>query len=113
MNVFNSGRNFKIYLKLSFHWIFLYLKSAKYLLPILLLTATVGFAQKHKNGHININIIDNATRQLVPVRVRLTQNNIPVQLLPEAAIAVMYGHWDHADGYGFQPDSSFYINGNF
>lgn len=25
----------------------------------------------------------------------------------------MYGLWDHADGYGYQPDSSFYVNGNF
>lgn len=25
----------------------------------------------------------------------------------------MYGHWDHADGYGFQPDSVFYVDGYF
>ncbi|GAB3911874.1 hypothetical protein GCM10028803_54220 [Larkinella knui] len=25
----------------------------------------------------------------------------------------MYGLWDHADGFGFQPDSSFYVNGRF
>lgn len=25
----------------------------------------------------------------------------------------MFGFWDHADGYGFQPDSSFYADGTF
>jgi hypothetical protein len=45
--------------------------------------------------------------------VRLTQSNNVVKVLPEEAVAVMYGLWDHADGYGFQPDSAFYVNGNF
>jgi hypothetical protein len=97
----------------SFYRVFLFLLSPKYQLLILLLVAEVGFAQNKKNGHVNITIIDKATQKTTPVRVRLTQNNKPVKFLPEAAIGVMYGHWDHADGYAYQPDSSFYINGNF
>ena len=33
--------------------------------------------------------------------------------LPTEAVGVMYGLWDHEDGYGFQPDSSFYVGGSF
>ena len=89
------------------------LHKAGFLLSILLLIATAGLAQNLKNGRVNITVIDHNTRQSIPVRVRLTQQGKPVKLLPKAAIAVMYGHWDHADGYAYQPDSSFYINGNF
>jgi hypothetical protein len=82
------------------------------LLLILLFMAGVAFPQ-NQTGHISITIIDSTTRQKTPVRVRLVHNGKPVQILPEAAIGVMYGHWDHADGYNYQPDSSFYINGSF
>ncbi|HLT71206.1 MAG TPA: CehA/McbA family metallohydrolase [Cyclobacteriaceae bacterium] len=57
--------------------------------------------------------MDSVTQQPIPVRVRLTRGSHVVNVLPENAIAVMYGHWDHADGYGFQPDSSFYVDGGF
>ena len=113
MRIFNPREIKKDILKLSLNWIFVFLKSTKYLLLLLLLVTEVGFAQQGKNGHLNITITDNTTRKPTPVRVRLTQNNKPIKLLPEAAIAVMYGHWDHADGFAYQPDSSFYINGNF
>lgn len=41
------------------------------------------------------------------------QGGYVVKALPKNAIVVMYGLWDHADGYGFQPDSAFYVNGTF
>lgn len=72
-----------------------------------------SIAQTPGNGRLQVQITDAATGQLTPVRVRLTQNGRAVKALPKAAMAVMYGLWDHADGYGFQPDSSFYVAGSF
>ncbi|MEX2566906.1 MAG: CehA/McbA family metallohydrolase [Cyclobacteriaceae bacterium] len=93
--------------------IFLFLKKTCPVVLLMFLMAEKGLAQKEKNGHLNITVIDSATRKETPVRIRLTQDDKPVKNLPEAAIGVMYGHWDHADGYAYQPDSSFYINGSF
>ncbi|MPR32329.1 CehA/McbA family metallohydrolase [Salmonirosea aquatica] len=64
-------------------------------------------------GHLRIRVVDDTTGKPTPLRVRLTQDSKPVPFLPNEAIAVSYGLWDHADGYGFQPDSSFYIAGTF
>jgi hypothetical protein len=78
------------------------------------LTASFCFAQsKNETGKIIVTIIDSTTQQPTPVRVRVTRNGHVVNNLPREAIAVMYGVWDHADGYGFQPDSSFYADGHF
>lgn len=57
--------------------------------------------------------MDSLSGEETPVRVRLTKGNQVVNALPSAAVAVMYGLWDHADGYGFQPDSAFYVSGTF
>lgn len=113
MKIFKRKENSKQRFRFLFNLIFLFLKKAGYIVPLLLLMAEVGLAQKQKNGHLNITIIDSATRQMIPVRMRLTHNDKPIKVLPKAAIAVMYGHWDRANGYAYQPDSSFYINGNF
>ncbi|MBN8823197.1 MULTISPECIES: CehA/McbA family metallohydrolase [unclassified Spirosoma] len=64
-------------------------------------------------GRLSITILDASTGKPTPVRVQLTQNGRPVAQLPVEAVAVMYGLWDHEDGYGFQPDSSFYVPGRF
>ncbi|CAA9267257.1 MAG: hypothetical protein AVDCRST_MAG95-2586 [uncultured Adhaeribacter sp.] len=72
-----------------------------------------SFGQSLATGRLEVQVQDGLTNQLTPVRVRLTQNGRPVSALPPAAAAVMYGLWDHADGYGFQPDSSFYVAGSF
>ncbi|HYF68916.1 MAG TPA: CehA/McbA family metallohydrolase [Ohtaekwangia sp.] len=65
-------------------------------------------------AQVRIQIVDSLTSRPTPVRVRITKNdNRVVKILPENAIAVMYGLWDHADGYGFQPDSAFYVDGFF
>jgi hypothetical protein len=45
--------------------------------------------------------------------VRLTDVSGTIGPLPEAAIAIMWGQDDQAFGYGFQPDSSFYVDGAF
>ena len=113
MKIFKRKESSKQRFRFLFNLIFLFLKKAGYVIPLLLLMTEVGLAQKQKNGHLNITIIDSATRQMIPVRTRLTHNDKPIKVLPKAAIAVMYGRYDQAEGYAYQPDSSFYINGSF
>jgi hypothetical protein len=69
--------------------------------------------QPVRAGVLTVTVLDAATRQPTPVRVRLTRTGKPVAALPPEAVAVMYGLWDHEDGYAFQPDSSFYVAGSF
>lgn len=64
-------------------------------------------------GHLRVTIKEAATGRPTPVRVKITQSGKPISFIPDEAIAVMYGLWDHADGYAFQPDSSFYVAGQF
>lgn len=64
-------------------------------------------------GSMNITIMDGLTGDPVAVRVRVTRDDHVVKNLPQQAVAVMYGVWDHADGYGFLPDSAFYVDGTF
>ncbi|MFD1142738.1 CehA/McbA family metallohydrolase [Larkinella insperata] len=70
-------------------------------------------AQSRLNGHLEVEVTTAGSSRPTPVRVRLTRAGQTVKQLPQQAIGVMYGLWDHADGFGFQPDSSFYINGRF
>lgn len=58
-------------------------------------------------------VVDAHTGKPTSVRVRLTRAGRSVPIPPAEAIAVSYGLWDHADGYAFQPDSSFYVAGAF
>ncbi|HET6568425.1 MAG TPA: CehA/McbA family metallohydrolase [Rhodothermales bacterium] len=61
-----------------------------------------------------MTILDAGTGNPTPVRVHLSdERGRSPATLPETAVAVMYGKWDHADGYGYQPDSSFYVPGSF
>ncbi len=64
-------------------------------------------------SRLSVTIIDDATGEPTPVRVRLTDASGAIAPLPEAAIAIMWGPNDRAVGYGFQPDSSFYVDGVF
>ncbi|GAB3642863.1 CehA/McbA family metallohydrolase [Spirosoma arcticum] len=70
-------------------------------------------AQAQTPGRVAITILDATTNRPTPTRVRLTRYGRPVPKLPSEAVAVMYGLWDHEDGYAFQPDSSFYVAGSF
>src|SRR5687767_7228256 len=70
-------------------------------------------AQQPLQGKLQVTVTDSLTGAKTPVRIKITSQNRPVKILPREAIAVMYGLWDHADGYGFQPDSSFYADGFF
>ena len=83
------------------------------LLLLLLVSVVVSMAQAQTPGQVVITILDATTNRPTPTRVRLTRHGRPVPKLPSEAVAVMYGLWDHEDGYAFQPDSSFYIAGSF
>lgn len=80
---------------------------------ILLALMSFTWVQAQPMGKVAITILDATTNRPTPVRVRLTHNGHPVPKLPNEAVAVMYGLWDHEDGFGFQPDSSFYVAGKF
>lgn len=60
-----------------------------------------------------VTILDSLTGKPTPARIRITKQEHVVNILPSGAIAVMYGLWDHADGFGFLPDSAFYSDGGF
>lgn len=82
-------------------------------LTILLAIGLVSSALGQSAGKLLVKIVASESGQPTPVRVRITQADRPVSALPAEAVAVSYGVWDHADGYGFQPDSSFYVAGTF
>jgi hypothetical protein len=83
------------------------------LFGLLLLVNSFCCGQPFATGTLIVTITDSSTNQPTPVRVRVATNGHSIRNLPKEAIAVMYGVWDHADGYGFQPDSSFYVDGSF
>lgn len=62
-------------------------------------------------GAVSLRILDEFGHP-TPARVRVTDESGLVTALPPQAVSVMYGMWDHADGYGYQPDSSFYVAGH-
>ncbi len=64
-------------------------------------------------SRFSATIVDGATGEPTPVRVRLTDANGASAPLPEAAIGIMWGPNDRAVGYGFQRDSAFYVDGTF
>lgn len=71
-------------------------------------------ALAQRAGQLRVVVRDAATGKPTPVRVRLTRTGGgPVPVVPPEVVAVQYGLWDHADGYAFQPDSSFYVSGAF
>ncbi|GAB2568061.1 hypothetical protein GCM10027190_17280 [Spirosoma areae] len=88
-------------------------------LHLLLLNALLVFSGAITDGHaqrtgrVYVAIQEAGSGKPTPARIRLTRAGKPVAALPKEAVAVSYGLWDHADGYAFQPDSSFYVAGLF
>lgn len=79
-----------------------------------LLCASVAAAQDSAGpGHLSVTVVDAGTGAPTAFRARLVDGSGAVAPLPEQAVAVMYGEQDQAQGYGFQPDSSFYVAGSF
>ncbi|MBS1855175.1 MAG: carboxypeptidase regulatory-like domain-containing protein [Acidobacteria bacterium] len=87
--------------------------------------ALIESAQVTREADLTVRILDSAGHP-VPARVRLedsagarpkvrgavtvSESAIPI---PRAAIAVMWGQNDRAEGYALQPDGSFYVDGGF
>jgi len=66
-----------------------------------------------KESNIEVTVVDHSTQKPIAVRVRITDSNGHVPGLPEEAISVMYGRNDEPERYGYQPDSSFYVDSHF
>ena len=60
---------------------------------------------------LHVSVLDKVTGQPTPVRVHIMNEDGYVAPLPPEAIGVMYGRDDLPEGYGYQPDSSFYVDG--
>jgi hypothetical protein len=86
-----------------------------------------GYAvHARRDVSLSIRVLDAATGQTMPARVRLqdaagvtphvsgalavSDNALPI---PRQAIAVMWGQDDRAQGYALQPDGAFYVDGGF
>jgi hypothetical protein len=94
-------------------------------IAIALLVVAYGF-QATRTATLAVTVIDAATGQRTPVRVRLqdssgttprvsgalavSENALPI---PRQAIPVMWGQQDRPQGYALQPDGSFYVDGGF
>jgi len=62
---------------------------------------------------VKVTITDQNTAKTTAVRVKLTDSKGYVTSLPKEAISIMYGRDDKPERYGFQPDSTFYVDGHF
>lgn len=80
------------------------------LLPFLLFVASLA---GEPPGRLSVEVLDAATGEATPVRVRLVDEQGRAVAPPDEAVGIMYGHWDHADGYDTLPDSSYYVDGRF
>jgi len=79
---------------------------------IQLLLPGPGKAQSPKSI-LHVTVVDKESGQPTPARVRISFQDGHVAPLPQEAIGVMYGRNDLPEGYTYQPDSSFYVDGSF
>jgi hypothetical protein len=102
------------------------LMGARMLVALLLLIGYAYALHATRLVKLSIVVVDDATGQRTPVRVRLqdaagavahaagalsvSDNAMPI---PRQAIAVMWGQQDRAQGYALQPDGAFYADGSF
>ena len=73
-------------------------------------------AAAQAEGTLQVTVRDAESGAAVPVRVHLANQNGVAAPLPEAASGVLYARSTavgKAEGFGFQPDSSFYVDGSF
>ncbi len=64
-------------------------------------------------GELAIEIVDDELGSPTTIRARLERQGGGIAPLPEAAIGVLWGPNDVGQGFGFQRDSSFYVDGAF
>ncbi len=80
---------------------------------LIILCVDNGYSQKQKSS-LRVKIIELNSDMPTPVRVKITDSdNNAVTSLPKEVISIMYGRNDRFERYGFQPDSSFYVGGEF
>ena len=83
------------------------------LLPGFFAISTIVNAQSNGDtGHLKVVVADE-NGQSTPVRIKLTDQRGYATALPPEVVSIMYGRNDRPERYGYQPDSSFYINGTF
>ena len=73
----------------------------------------ISACKENNSNQLFVKIIDKESGLPTPVRVKLTDSKGHAAPLPDEAIGVMYGRNDAAEGYAFQPDSAFYVDGAF
>ncbi len=64
-------------------------------------------------SNLQVSIADDATGEPTEARARLININDKDAEIPAVGIGVMYGRFDRAEGYAFQPDGAFYVDGGF
>ena len=80
---------------------------------LLLLFVAINALGQGSVSNVKITVTDHDTGLKTPVRVKVTDAGGSVVPLPDEAIAIMYGRDDRPERYGYQPDSSFYVDGMF
>lgn len=68
---------------------------------------------KEPLARLSVQISDKSTGQSTEARVRITHADGQLASIPEVGISVMYGRDSRVDGYSFQPDGAFYVDGGF
>lgn len=71
------------------------------------------YRNNHSDSRLTVAVMDFETGAETPARITLTDRQGTHTRLPDEALGVMYGRDDRAEGYGYQPDSSFYVDGQF
>lgn len=88
-------------------------KSLIILICLSLFCVSKGYSQKQKSS-LRVKITELNSDIPTPVRVKITDtNDNTVTSLPKEVIPIMYGRNDRAERYYYQPDSSFYVGGEF
>ncbi len=88
---------------------------SKFVFNLIILTcllSTIGVCQQSLSK-LKVSVTDQKNKKPTPVRVNITDSKGNFPALPGEVISVMYGRSDKPERYGYQPDSSFYVDGQF
>ncbi len=87
--------------------------SKRILLIPLFLVALIHSAQENQNATLRVRIADREVRRSIPARVLLLDEQGDAVTAVEGVVAAMWGRQDRAEGFAFQPDGAFYVDGEF
>ena len=87
-------------------------KQVSVLILLTFIFVTCGQNQKSASS-LKVKITEQNSGTPIPVRVKITDVDGNATPLPNEVISVMYGRDDKPEMYGYQPDSSFYVDGSF